>query len=334
MATLLKIGSMYYSDLRMGGKRIRRALSPYKDTAEEKLADLVKIRQAKKHQTDIGDISWEFFKDKHRAYSEGSKTKGSSYYDKIAFRYLERTVGNLTRVSQVTPELLSEVQYKWIEEGKRKLYVNRLVNAIKAAMRKAEEWGISAPQKWGTVKEFKTTQARTRFFTIEELKTIIDEAPTEGLRTLAYLGGRAGLRLSEAFNLEWGDVDFKTHRLNITAHGNWNPKDFEKRFIPMSEDLEGYLKSIEAHRVKVLQGYSTAFSLGAVFGRFVRRDLHLKGTAHTLRHTFASHLVMNSVPVYTVSRLLGHATVQTTESHYAHLAGSHIDQAVRSLPVL
>jgi len=45
-------------------------------------------------------------------------------------------------------------------------------------------------------------------------------------------------------------------------------------------------------------------------------------TCHTFRHTFASHLVMASVPLFTVQRLLGHAQIDTTMI-YAHLAEDH-----------
>jgi site-specific recombinase XerD len=44
---------------------------------------------------------------------------------------------------------------------------------------------------------------------------------------------------------------------------------------------------------------------------------------HTLRHTFASHLVMEGIPIYTVSKLLGHTDVKTTE-RYAHLSPEQI----------
>ena len=51
---------------------------------------------------------------------------------------------------------------------------------------------------------------------------------------------------------------------------------------------------------------------------------------HTLRHTFASHLVMGGVDLPTVKKLLGHADIDTTMI-YAHLADEHVDRAVESL---
>ncbi len=52
---------------------------------------------------------------------------------------------------------------------------------------------------------------------------------------------------------------------------------------------------------------------------------------HTLRHTFASHLVMGGVDFPTVMKLMGHSDIQTTMI-YAHLAPDHLADAVNKLP--
>ena len=52
---------------------------------------------------------------------------------------------------------------------------------------------------------------------------------------------------------------------------------------------------------------------------------------HKLRHTFASHLVRNGVDIYTVSKLLGHTTVQMTEI-YAHLSPKTFQNAIVNIP--
>jgi site-specific recombinase XerD len=62
--------------------------------------------------------------------------------------------------------------------------------------------------------------------------------------------------------------------------------------------------------------------------RIARRYIDKAGlkksyVGHTLRHTFASHLVMEGIPIYTVSKLLGHTDVKTTE-RYAHLSPEQI----------
>jgi integrase len=50
---------------------------------------------------------------------------------------------------------------------------------------------------------------------------------------------------------------------------------------------------------------------------------------HGLRHTWASHAVMNGMPLMVVARNLGHADTRMVEKHYGHLAPSYLAEAVR-----
>jgi site-specific recombinase XerD len=56
-------------------------------------------------------------------------------------------------------------------------------------------------------------------------------------------------------------------------------------------------------------------------------DRREKVVFHTLRHTYASRLVMSGVDLYTVQRLMGHSTISMTE-RYSHLAPDHLEKAV------
>jgi integrase len=51
---------------------------------------------------------------------------------------------------------------------------------------------------------------------------------------------------------------------------------------------------------------------------------------HTLRHTYASLMVMDAVPLMVVARNLGHADTRMVEKHYGHLATSYVREAIRS----
>ena len=51
---------------------------------------------------------------------------------------------------------------------------------------------------------------------------------------------------------------------------------------------------------------------------------------HGLRHSWASHAVMNGVPIMVVARNLGHADTRMVERHYGHLAPSYVADAIRA----
>jgi site-specific recombinase XerD len=59
-------------------------------------------------------------------------------------------------------------------------------------------------------------------------------------------------------------------------------------------------------------------------------DDRQKVVFHTLRHTYASRLVMSGVDLYTVQKLMGHSTISMTE-RYSHLAPDHLKKAVKML---
>lgn len=72
------------------------------------------------------------------------------------------------------------------------------------------------------------------------------------------------------------------------------------------------------------QGTWSAFKLACQRARIDN------ATLHTLRHTFASHLIMAGVDLATVSKLLGHKDISTTMI-YSHLSPDHLKQAVEKL---
>ncbi len=51
---------------------------------------------------------------------------------------------------------------------------------------------------------------------------------------------------------------------------------------------------------------------------------------HALRHTYASHAIMNGAPLFVVARNLGHSTTAMVEKHYGHLAPSYVADAIRA----
>jgi len=61
------------------------------------------------------------------------------------------------------------------------------------------------------------------------------------------------------------------------------------------------------------------------------KNAKVKGNVKDLRSTFASNAVMSGLPIYTVSKLLGHHDVKITEKHYAHLAPDYMGNAIAML---
>ena len=152
----------------------------------------------------------------------------------------------------------------------------------------------------------------------DEVNAIIRAAPNPKAKLLMLEQWRAGIRVSEALDLEVRDLSLDASNPTIRVRSG---KGGKTRLVPMHPELYGALSSalaygaigqgriVEAHPATawrwVQAAVKRAEELGAIApGKRV-------GT-HTLRHSYARHLLMNGIPINYLSRWLGHSSIQTT----------------------
>ena len=152
----------------------------------------------------------------------------------------------------------------------------------------------------------------------DEVNAIIRAAPNPKAKLLMLQQWRAGLRVSEALDLEVRDLSLDTVTPTLRVRSG---KGGKTRLVPVHPELHGALGSalaygdisqgriVEAHPATawrwVQAAVKRAEELGALSpGKRV-------GT-HTLRHSYARHLLMNGIPINYLSRWLGHSSIQTT----------------------
>jgi len=144
------------------------------------------------------------------------------------------------------------------------------------------------------------------------------------------------MRKGELENLEWSDIDFERRKIKIRVKDDWSPKTNERE-IPIND---GLLELLKHHRDKNKHSRWVFHHKGErIEPNSLRKKLisvakksGIIGLTkiHTLRHTFASHLVMSGVDLPTVKKLMGHSDIETTMI-YSHLADEHVDKAVERL---
>lgn len=154
------------------------------------------------------------------------------------------------------------------------------------------------------------------------------------LLTLIY---SAGLRSAEVTNLRQADIDFD--RMLIHVRQGKGKKD---RYVPLSpymaQGLKKYYQSV-LPKTWVFNGkqYGTPFSKRGV--QFVVRTtlkksgIQKKVTAHTLRHSYATHLLEDGLDIVTIQKLLGHECISTTLV-YLHVAQTVTQRAYSPLDIL
>jgi integrase/recombinase XerD len=166
---------------------------------------------------------------------------------------------------------------------------------------------------------------------IELLLGSIDTSTFSGLRdrSLVELMYASGLRVSEAITLRLGDIDLDAGILETTGKGG------KTRRVPVGSAAIEWVKSyLSARRSREDASIDHIFVSpeGRPLSRRTVYDLisgyaekcGLEGVSpHTLRHSFATHLVQNNADIRSVQQMLGHADISTTQI-YTHITSSHL----------
>ena len=195
----------------------------------------------------------------------------------------------------------------------------------------------------------KQSEPKARFLSADEVTRVM--AATPGAYRFAVAAGvLAGLRIGELVHLRPAlDVDLEHGLIMVQEREGWQPKGGMRREVPMPAELlaiaRRHLERYASPHYMMPSPYAadgdvpmTDETVNEHFERIVTdaglvygRKEPLGVTYHTLRHTFASHLVMDGVDLKTVSRLMGHTTTKQVEKTYGHLSPEHRRAAVQRL---
>ncbi len=159
-----------------------------------------------------------------------------------------------------------------------------------------------------------------------EMERILECEGNPKHRLILLLGYGCGMRLSEICALKPKDIDWDRQVIHIHGKGS------KERLVPLDECLQGPLREhLAAHA-----GLTYLFE-GSEKGRSypkrtvekiydnacARAKIQRKGGIHTLRHTFATHLLDQGVDLRRIQTLLGHASIKTTQI-YTHVSNEEI----------
>jgi integrase len=197
------------------------------------------------------------------------------------------------------------------------------LRTLKAVFRKAVQWGETDKNPAQYVESPRNLESEPIvWYTKPQLARLYKMHHGMTWRLLA----NTGLRRTEAQQLRWSHVDIKRRTLAVHSTAEARTKSGRWRQIPLSKGAIAALKVLKG--TDYVLPRITAESLSRAFLQDVAR-LGLRGSLHSLRHTYGAHLVMAGVPLRTVQVLMGHASFKTTE-RYAHIGKDHLrDQARR-----
>lgn len=175
---------------------------------------------------------------------------------------------------------------------------------------------------------------------IRELDAMLEKSKEIGfywplLPILRY----TGIRIGEAMNLTWDDVNFKHNQIKIVSRNGFIPKGNRERAIPFPDKLKAILLLVYA-KPETRKEPGTpiiATEIGrrlAVAPRLnkLKKACGLNLSYHDFRHGYACQaLKSKSITLFQLSRLLGHASITITEGCYGHFATGNLGAEVESI---
>jgi len=217
----------------------------------------------------------------------------------------------------------------------RKSSANRIFTTLRAALNFGFEKDetITSDSAWRKVENIKDVEvARVRYLTIAEAQRLINACKPDfqllveaALQTGARYGELGRLKV-EDFNPDVGTV---TIRLSKTG---------KSRHVVLTEEGRTFFRQVSAGRVgdelmlpkadgsPWLKSQQALRMAAAVKRAKIGPEIGF----HGLRHTWASHAVMNGTPLLVVAKNLGHVSTTMVEKHYGHFAPSYFTDAIRA----
>jgi integrase len=217
---------------------------------------------------------------------------------------------------------------------RRRASTNRTLTILKAALNKAWRAGkIESDTAWRRLEPFEAVDAaRVRYLTVDEGRRLINASAPDfrllvraALATGARYGELARLRVSD-FNPDTGTLHIRTSKSGKGRHivladegialfaGQAAGRPSDALLMPREEGSQWKA----SHQARPMQDACEA------------ARIEPPATFHTLRHTYASHAIMNGAPLLVVAKNLGHADTRMVEKHYGHLAPSYVADAIRA----
>ncbi len=156
------------------------------------------------------------------------------------------------------------------------------------------------------------TRKRGKALTLEQQRQFLQAIENDSRKPLYMFYLLTGCRRSEAFTVEWSDIDFERKRIHI--RGTKTPR--ANRFIPLFPQLSPILEQLPHNGAKVFP-----YTENTVTGYWTRlkRKNGFQFRLHDLRHTFATRALESGISLATVSKWLGHVSVAITADIYMHV---------------
>lgn len=221
-----------------------------------------------------------------------------------------------------------------IKRGISKSSISRRLSSIRTFFKFLYREGYIKNNPAKLVSNPKQKKILPRFLTVDEVFSLVEKPEGIGFmiardKAILELLYSSGLRVSEICNLNYEDINIQESLIKVMGKGK------KERIVPIGSKALDATKTYIVERL-LLKTKEKAFFLNRLGKRLSERGIRrivekysklvsMKGkvTPHTLRHTFASHLLQGGADLRVIQELLGHSSLSTTQ-RYTHLDITHL----------
>ncbi|PZP44158.1 MAG: site-specific tyrosine recombinase XerD [Pseudopedobacter saltans] len=282
---------------------------------------------------------WDVYKKGFRSFLQLEKSLGDnsveSYLrdvDKLT-SFFESENQDSKRPSDVNLKILQSF-IQWVAElGMTPTSQARIISGIRAFFKYCVTEGLVNADPTVLLELPKIRRKLPDFLSVEEIDALMDKidlSKSDGQRNKAIIETMysSGLRVSEVVNLKVSNLYFEEGFIRVIGKGD------KERLIPIGSEaikyIQIYMETIRRH-MPIVKGFEDFLFLNR-FGKSLSRimifniikllakdaGIKKKVSPHTLRHSFATHLVEGGADLRAVQEMLGHESITTTEI-YTHL---------------
>ena len=227
-------------------------------------------------------------------------------------------------INTLTKEDITDFLYKEHQKGLSYGYQNQIINAIKFYYEKV----LGRKRELYDIPRAKRPIKLPTVFSEEEITQLIGQIDNLKHKSILYLIYSAGLRISEAVNMKIADIDSKRNLIHVK--GAKGKKDrttllSQKLLVMLREYYVQYRPGIYLFEGQSGGMYSIK-SIQKTFNKALEKSgIRKKATVHSLRHSFATHLLEHGTDLRYIQQLLGHNSSKTTEI-YTHITKKGMDK--------
>ena len=267
------------------------------------------------------------------------RLRSASPHTMRAYRSELLAIARFLAGEELTPGLLRAYLAKLQQSGKARRSIARALSAVKALARLRQRQGEPVPEWLFSVRGPKLERRLPQFFSVEETARLLaapEDATPLGRRDRAIfeLIYASGLRVSEAVAVDVKDVSLAAKEVRVRGKGG------RERIVPFGRSAETALRIYLGEARGILSRGGDALFLnrrgGRITQRSVRRILETYEQAiglprrgpHSLRHTFATHLLEGGADLRAVQELLGHQSLSSTQI-YTHVQAGRMRSVYR-----